>query len=329
MIKVAIAGGTGYTAGELIRILIAHPYVKLEAVLTSSLSGELVSSVHRDLIGDTDIRFCSDLNSRNGKIKPDVLFLTLGHGLSKSYLDQLELPDSCKIIDLGNDFRVDSNYKGGDFVYGLCELNRKKIKEALYIANPGCFATSILLAIIPLAVNNELNGDVHIHSITGSTGAGKSPSETTHYSYREANISVYKPFTHQHLGEIKRTLGSVGSTVPQINFIPVRGNFTRGIFTSITTPVSGNITPEQMIGIFEEFYSSSSFVHLSAQPVSLKEVVNTNKCLLHIESHNGYWHITSIIDNLLKGASGQAVQNMNLMMGVDEECGLKLKGSAF
>ncbi len=329
MIKVAIAGGTGYTAGELLRILINHPKVKIVAVLSSSLCGELVSSVHRDLIGDTSLRFVKDLSGL-GSNEPDILFMTLGHGLSRSYIEDLALSEECKIIDLGNDFRLDSEWRGESFVYGLCEFNREQIKRAKYIANPGCFATSILLALMPLATIGELKSAIHIHAITGSTGAGKSHSDTTHYSYRESNISIYKPFTHQHLGEIKKTLSGYSEvTIPQINFVPLRGGFTRGIFTSLYTEVSSEKSTAEIISIYKEFYKDSPFVYISDLPLSLKEVVNTNKALLYIESHNGYLHITSIIDNLLKGASGQAVQNMNLMFGLDENLGLKLKGSAF
>jgi N-acetyl-gamma-glutamyl-phosphate reductase len=329
-IKAAIAGGTGYTAGELLRILINHPDVEIVSVLSSSLSGERVSSVHRDLTGDTNLRFTSDLNSPNGVIIPDVLFLTLGHGLSQSYMEQLNLPSGCKVIDLGNDFRLNSQYKGSSFVYGLCELNRAEIKDAIYIANPGCFATSILLALLPLSISGELSQDIHIHAITGSTGAGKSLSETTHFSYRDSNISVYKPFTHQHLGEIKKVLSKFpGAGSSEINFVPLRGDFTRGIFASIYTKCSDNLSLDEIRSMYRDFYSSSPFVKISDESISLKEVVNTNKAMIHIEKHNGYWHITSIIDNLLKGASGQAVQNMNIMFSLEEDCGLKLKGSAF
>ena len=344
MIRVAIAGGTGYTAGELLRILLNHPQVEIASVLSSSLSGEMVSSVHKDLTGDTNLRFTQDLNTPGGSKEIDLIFLTLGHGLSKKYLNELNIPDSCKIIDLGNDFRLESHYKGEEFVYGLCELNRDEIIKAKYIANPGCFATSILLALLPLAAISNLQDDIHIHAITGSTGAGKSLSESTHFSYRDSNISVYKPFTHQHLGEIKRVLETVSAQrlssatkelpvalggLPNINFVPIRGDFTRGIFASIYTKISGDQTLEEIYKLYNDYYSKSPFVKVSQEPISMKDVVNTNKSLLHIESHNGYWHITSAIDNLLKGASGQAVQNMNLMFSIEESCGLKLKGSAF
>lgn len=331
MIKVAIAGGTGYTAGELIRLLINHPQVQIVAVLSSSIPGEYVSSVHRDLVGDTNLKFVSNLESEKGKIEPDVLFLTLGHGLSKGYLKEIGVGANCKIIDLGNDFRLDPIYNEQEFIYGLCELNKAEVKQAKYIANPGCFATAIILALLPLAAKGCLIDEIHIHAITGSTGAGKRNSDTSHFSYRDSNVSVYKPFNHQHLDEIKKTLSQASGklALPQINFVPIRGDFTRGIFASLYTRENGNDSLEEMIDFYRDYYKESPFVKISDSPISMKEVVNTNKALLHIESHNGYWHITSAIDNLLKGASGQAVQNMNLMFGLDETCGLRLKGSAF
>ena len=330
MIKVAIAGGTGYTAGELIRILLNHPEAEIVAVLSSSTVGQPISTIHRDLLGETELRFVSDLSSLSGEGGVDVLFMTLGHGLSKDYLSGLELSPECRIIDLGNDFRLDTAYNGEEFVYGLCEINRERIRGAKYIANPGCFATSIILPLLPLASAGELTEEIHIHSITGSTGAGKGLSETTQFSYRSSNISVYKPFTHQHLGEIKKILSEVsGKETPQINFVPMRGDFTRGIFSSIYTKKVSDRSLEQLTAEFKTLYKESAFVFVSDVPVSVKEVINTNKSLIHIEEHNGYWHLTSIIDNLLKGASGQAVQNMNLMFGLDEKCGLALKGTVF
>ncbi|MFA6770738.1 MAG: N-acetyl-gamma-glutamyl-phosphate reductase [Bacteroidales bacterium] len=331
MIKAAIAGGTGYTAGELIRLLINHPKVEIVAVLSSSMAGEFVSSVHRDLIGETTLKFVSNLEGSNLKIEPDVLFLTLGHGLSRPYLKEIGLSTDCKIVDLGNDFRLDPIYNQERFIYGLCELNRTALIEANYVANPGCFATSILLALLPLAAMGQINDQIHIHAITGSTGAGKNNTDTNNFSYRDSNISVYKPFTHQHLGEITKVLSQVPGALelPQVNFIPVRGDFTRGIFTSLYTKMGGNCSLEGVVNFYKEYYIDSPFVKISDFDPSLKEVVNTNKALLHIESHNGYWYVTSVIDNLLKGASGQAIQNMNLMFGLNETCGLKLKGSAF
>jgi len=330
MIKVAIAGGTGYTAGELIRLLINHPEVEIVSVLSSSSEGVTLSDVHRDLIGETALRFSGYDGFSKLLPETDVLFLCLGHGLSKKFLDEYKLSEKCKVIDLGNDFRLENHFNNKDFVYGLSEFNKNDIKKASYIANPGCFATAILLGLSPLAVKGALNDDIHVHAITGSTGAGKSPSESTHFSYRSANISVYKPFTHQHLGEIEKSLSILkGSKVPVINFVPIRGDFARGIFASIYTKCNDDCSLEDMKGYYKKLYEDSPFVFVSDEPISLKEVVNTNKALVHIEKHNGYWHITTVIDNLLKGASGQAVQNMNLMFSLDENCGLHLKGSAF
>jgi N-acetyl-gamma-glutamyl-phosphate reductase len=311
-IKVAIAGGTGYTAGELLRLLVHHPHAEVVAVLSTSQAGESVSSVHRDLLGDTDLRFAEELTE-----PVDVVFLCLGHGLSRDYLDRLALPAECRVIDLGNDFRLDDTYRGERFVYGLSELRPDEIAAARLIANPGCFATAILLPLVPIAA--QLTDEVHVTAITGSTGAGRKLAETGHFSYRESNISVYKPFTHQHLGEVGKTLGGGA----KINFVPMRGDFTRGIFASIYTRAEFDMER------YAEFYARSPFVHVSDQPISMKEVVNTNKALIHVERHNGYVHFTSAIDNLLKGASGQAVQNMNLMFGLDPTAGLRLKASAF
>jgi N-acetyl-gamma-glutamyl-phosphate reductase len=324
MINVSIAGGTGYTAGELLRILLHHPEVNIESVISTTSVGVSVSDIHRDLIGETDLVYSDTFKN------PDVIFLCLGHGLSREFLEKNELPAGCKVIDLGNDFRNQPEFGNRKFVFGLCEQNREEIRKADNVANPGCFATTIMLALLPLASKNLLTEDIHIHAITGSTGAGKKPGETTHFSYRDNNISVYKPFTHQHLEEISNTLISAGnSNLPQINFVPMRGDFTRGIFASLYTKWNGTITNDEAIAYFKDYYADSPFVFVSDKPISLKEVVNTNKCLLHIEFHNGYIHITSISDNLVKGASGQAVQNMNLMFGFDESLGLKLKGSAF
>lgn len=318
-IKVAIAGGTGYTAGELLRLLLRHPHAEVTSVLSTSQVGQPIASVHRDLLGDTDLMFSATPGET-----PDVLFLALGHGLSRSYLDGLNLPPHCRVIDLGNDFRLDAEYNGGEFVYGLPEVNRERIAAAQYIANPGCFATAILLPLLPIAT--ALTDEVHIHAITGSTGAGKALSETGHFSTRANNISVYKPFAHQHLGEIGKTLRQVAEDgIPRINFVPMRGDFTRGIFASIYTKMPAGATIDR----YKDFYSDAPFVHISDCPVSLKEVVNTNKAFIHIEEHDGYLHLTAVIDNLLKGASGQAVQNMNLMFGLDQTAGLNLKASAF
>jgi N-acetyl-gamma-glutamyl-phosphate reductase len=324
MIRVSIAGGTGYTAGELLRILLRHPQVEIESVISNTSVGMPVAETHRDLLGETGLLFSETFD------RPDVIFLCLGHGLSRAFLQEKQLPEGCRIIDLGSDFRNDPHFDGKEFCFGLCELNREKIRKADYVANPGCFATSILLALLPLAADDLLKEEIHVHAITGSTGAGKKPGETTHFSYRDNNISVYKPFTHQHLEEIAHTLKAAGSNhLPQINFVPMRGDFTRGIFASVYTKWHGALPEKEMVERYKEYYASSPFIFVSDKSISLKEVVNSNKGLLHIEFHNGYIHITSIIDNLVKGASGQAVQNMNLMFGLEESTGLKLKGTAF
>lgn len=324
MIKVSIVGGTGYTAGELLRILLNHPHVEIESVISTTSVGVSVGEMHRDLLGETDLVFTDTFSN------PDVIFLCLGHGLSRSFLEENDIPKDCKIIDLGNDFRNDPSFMGRDFVFGICELNKEKIEATNNVANPGCFASSIILALLPLASVDALIDDIHVHAITGSTGAGKRPGDTTHFSYRDNNISVYKAFAHQHIEEITHTLKSGGSNkVPQINFVPMRGDFARGIFASIYTKWNNSMSEQEAVDMFKKYYKDSPFVFVSDKSISLKEVVNTNKVLLHVEFHNGYIYITSIIDNLIKGASGAAVQNMNLMFGIDETVGLKLKGSAF
>lgn len=323
MIRAAIAGGTGYTGGELLRILLHHPEADVVSVLTTSADGMPVTSVHRDLIGDTDLCFGTELND------PDVLFLCLGHGLSREFINTHSIGSGCRIIDLGNDFRLDADYAGRHFVYGLTESARGEIRSAGNIANPGCFATAIQLALLPLAANGLIRDEVHASAVTDSTGAGKKPGETTHFSYRDNNLSIYKLFSHQHLAEIRKNIGSISGRIPTVNFVPFRGDFTRGIFASVYTHAAEGMTEEAYVRLFEDYYSSSPSVFHSAEPVSLKEVVNTNKALLHAELHDGYIHISSVIDNLLKGAAGQAVQNMNLMFSLPEDCGLRLKPSAF
>ena len=323
-IEITIAGGTGYTAGELLRILVNHPRTGKINVLSTTSVGDRIEEHHRDLFGETELVFTDTLGN------PDVIFLCLGHGLSKNFLDTHNISDKCKIIDLGNDFRLEPDYKGRHFVYGLIDTFRDKVVEAQNIANPGCFATAIQSAIAPIAKAKLLKDEVHITALTGSTGAGKRPAETTHFSYRSDNISIYKNFSHQHIGEIKRTLGDLledFQAVPQINFVPMRGDFARGIFASIYTKWAGSL--EDAEELFYNYYTESPFIHISKKPISLKEVVNTNKILLHLEIHNGYLHISSIIDNLVKGASGQAVENMNLMFGFDQTEGLKLKANLF
>jgi N-acetyl-gamma-glutamyl-phosphate reductase len=324
MIKVAIAGATGYTGGELIRILLNHPHVTITSLLTSSLNGQAVSAVHKDLYGDCDLCFTDTLG------EPDVLFLCLGHGLSREFLATHKIPAHCKVIDLGSDFRIENEFDRKHFVYGVPELFRSDIAAAGYVANPGCFATAIILALAPLAAHKWLTNEVYIHALTGATGAGKQLAETSHFSYRAANISIYKAFTHQHLGEINKTLQALsGGAVPQLNMIPVRGDFTRGIFAGLLTKLPAGTTPEQVKRLFREFYKDALFVHLSDETVSLKAVVNTNKVLFDVAVNGDTLHVASILDNLVKGASGQAVQNMNLMCGLPEDCGLRLKGTAF
>ena len=326
-IRVAIAGGTGYTGGELFRILLNHPCVEIVSATTTSSEGTPVASVHRDLLGDTDLCFGTELNN------PDVVFLCLGHGISRQFVDTHELKPSCRIIDLGNDFRLDGDYAGRHFVYGLCESAREEICSAHDVANPGCFATAIQLALLPLASNGLINDEIHVTAITGSTGAGKKPGETTHFSYRTDNISIYKLFAHQHLAEIKQNLVKVSEqaapTEFKVNFVPMRGDFARGIFASVYTKAVEGMTLEDYRKLYENYYASSPFVFHSAEGISMKEVVNTNKGLVHVELHDGYVHLASCIDNLVKGAAGQAVQNMNLMFGLPEDTGLRLKPSAF
>ena len=323
MIRAAIAGGTGYTGGELFRILLGHPDVQIVAATTTSSDGVPVTSVHRDLVGETDLCFGTGLNN------PDVIFLCLGHGISRQFIDTHDIGPDCMIIDLGNDFRLDGDHAGRHFVYGLCESARTEIVKAHDIANPGCFATAIQLALLPLASEGLIRDEVHVSAITGSTGAGKKPGETTHFSYRDNNISIYKLFTHQHLGEIRKNIGAIAGKEPVVNFVPFRGDFTRGIFASVYTRADGRMTVADYRKLFEDYYAASPFVFHSDEGISLKEVVNTNKALLHLELHDGYVHISSIIDNLVKGAAGQAVQNMNLMFGLPETTGLRLKPSAF
>lgn len=331
-IRVAIAGGTGYTGGELFRILLNHPEVEIVAATTTSSEGIPVASVHRDLIGETELCFGKDLND------PDVIFLCLGHGISRQFVDTHDISPECRIIDLGNDFRLEGDYAGRHFVYGLCESAREEVRKAHDIANPGCFATAIQLAVLPLASAGLLRDEIHVTAITGSTGAGKKPGETTHFSYRSDNISIYKLFTHQHLAEIRKNLSAVEASgnseaadkaQPVVNFVPLRGDFARGIFASVYTRAAEGMSQEDYQRLYEEYYDESPFVFHSKEGISMKEVVNTNKGLVHVELHDGYVHIASAIDNLVKGAAGQAVQNMNLMFGLPEDTGLRLKPSAF
>ncbi|MDR1129576.1 MAG: N-acetyl-gamma-glutamyl-phosphate reductase [Prevotellaceae bacterium] len=324
-LKIGIVGGAGYTAGELLRILMNHPCADVEFVYSTSNPGKAVSCIHTDLLGETDLCFTNEL-------KPvDVLFMCLGHGVSREFLSANHFDKRTKVIDLGSDFRIDTAFdtdgENRNFVYGLPEVNKGNIIDAQSIANPGCFATAIQLALIPLASANLLNSEVHINAITGSTGAGRSLSETAHFSYRENNVSIYKAFTHQHLKEINKTLKQLQGNIPDLNFIPVRGNFTRGIFASLYAEC--NEDEGSIVKLYKDFYLPHPFTHVSDRALSLKDVVNTNKCLLNISRHGNKILITSVIDNLIKGASGQAVQNMNLMYGLEEDCGLRLKPSGF
>ncbi|MET2985903.1 N-acetyl-gamma-glutamyl-phosphate reductase [Aureibaculum conchae] len=325
MKKVGIIGGAGYTAGELIRILLNHQKVEINFVYSTSNAGNDFSSIHQDLIGETDIKFTRNINS-----DVDVLFLCLGHGNSKSFLEQNQFSDHTKIIDLSNDFRLekDSIFQGKQFVYGLPELNKKAIKSTNYIANPGCFATTIQLALLPLAKHSLLQNDVHINAVTGATGAGTSLSKTTHFTWRDNNFSYYKPFTHQHLGEINQSLQQLQPTLSsELNFMPNRGNFSRGIFATAYTKFDGSL--EEAKKLYKDFYNNAAFTFISDNELHLKQVVNTNKCLVYLHKHNNKLLISSITDNLLKGASGQAVHNMNLMFGFNEKEGLSLKATYF
>ncbi len=324
MIKAGIIGGAGYTGGELIRLLINHPYVKISFIHSRSNAGQPVYTVHQDLLGETSLHFTGEISN-----EIDVLFLCLGHGESKKFLAANTISDHIKIIDLANDFRLKANANEGSrqFVYGLPELNREAIRTAKNIANPGCFATAIQLGLLPLA-NAGLLNDVYTTGITGSTGAGQSLSATSHFSWRANNIQAYKTLTHQHLGEIGESLLQLqnNSTI-DLSFVPWRGDFTRGIFISSTLHCEESL--EEMIQLFEAFYSGHPFTTISRDPIFLKQVVNTNKAVIQLEKAGTKLVVHSAIDNLLKGASGQAVQNMNLVSGLEESTGLKLKANYF
>ena len=322
---VGIVGGAGYTGGELLRILVNHPYVDIAFVHSNSNAGNLVSDVHTDLFGDTDLKFTNELSQ-----DIDTLFLCVGHGDARKFLEANKFDSRIKIIDLSQDFRLNQKSTIDDrkFVYGLPELNKEKIKSAHNIANPGCFATCLQLGLLPLAKAGLLNSEVHISATTGSTGAGQKPGSTSHFSWRNNNLSVYKAFEHQHLNEIGESLTQLQPNFEhRINFIPYRGAFPRGIMASIY--IDCNLTLEEAEKLYQDFYAEAPFTHLSKANIDLKQVVNTNKCLLHLEKHGNKLLILSITDNLLKGASGQAVQNMNLMFGLDETVGLRLKASYF
>ncbi len=323
-IRVGIVGSAGYTGGELIRLLINHPDVEIVFANSESNAGRLISSVHTDLFGDTDISFSATITD-----DIDVLFLCVGHGNARGFLEKNTIADSIKIIDLSQDFRLSTHsvFQNRTFVYGLPELQRDAIQKADYIANPGCFASNIELALLPLAKAGLLKNEVHVNATTGSTGAGQQPSSTSHFSWRSDNLSVYKAFNHQHLDEISETLSHPSTETAKINFIPQRGAFSRGIFSSIY--VTSELNLEEAYQLYEDYYASHAFTHVSRENIDLKQVVNTNKCLLHLEKHDGHLFIVSILDNLLKGASGAAVQNMNIMFGLEETAGLRLKASCF
>ena len=325
MIQVGIIGGAGYTASELIRLLLHHPKAEINFVFSTSNAGNKIYDVHQDLLGDTEIEFTSEINST-----VDVLFLCLGHGNSMRFLEENSFSENTKIIDLSNGFRLKSNqnFNGKDFIYGLPELRKENIKSAKYIANPGCFATALQLAILPLAANHLLFDDVHIHAVTGATGAGTSLSSTSHFAWRDNNFSHYKAFSHQHLDEINQTVQQLQPKfTSEINFIPNRGNFSRGIFATVYTKFAGDISEAKEM--YRYYYKDAAFTFISDNELHLKQVVNTNKCLLHLSKQNDKLLITSIIDNLLKGASGQAIQNMNLVFGFQETLGLNIKANYF
>ena len=325
MITIGIIGGSGYTAGELIRILMFHPNAKLDFVYSTTNAGKPLSIAHHDLLGDIEMNFTDTVNPN-----VDVVFLCLGHGKSISFLEQNQFSTATKIIDLGNDFRLtkDKDFNGKSFVYGLPELNKTDIKSAQYIANPGCFATAIQLALLPLASHGLLNDDVHINATTGSTGAGVGLAATSHFSWRNNNMSHYKAFNHQHLGEINQSVNQLqASYSDELIFVPNRGDFTRGIFATLYTKVEDSL--EDLVAKYEAFYKDQPFVTVTTTDINMKQVVQTNKCIISLMKKGNRILITSVIDNLVKGASGQAIQNMNLMFGLEETTGLHLKPSGF
>ncbi len=320
MIKVGIIGGAGYTAGELIRILLNHPEAAISFIQSTSQAGLPITDIHTDLVGETSLSFAAEAD-----YSVDVLFLCMGHGRSRSFVDAIPANYKGKIIDLSNDYRLKGEAEG--FVYGLPELNMEQIKKADKIANPGCFATAIQLALLPLANAGKLS-EVHVHAVTGSTGAGQACSDTTHFSWRNNNASVYKSFSHQHLGEIGESLVQLQPAFSEsVNFVPMRGNYPRGILASVY--LESDLEEKEAKQLFEAYYESHPFTHVVAGNPDVKQVVNTNKALVCVKKHGTKLHIVSVIDNLLKGASGQAVQNMNLLFGLDEAEGLHLKPVAF
>ena len=330
MIKIGILGAAGYTGGELIRLLLNHPDAEIVFANSESNAGNPVSDVHEGLIGETDMTFSSDMPFD----KVDVIFLCFGHGKSEAFLKEHPIPEHVRIIDLAQDFRIAAPTH--DFVYGLPEIHKKETAACKHLANPGCFATCIQLGLLPLAKTGLLTHDVSVNAITGSTGAGQKPGSTTHFSWRNNNMSTYKVFSHQHLHEIRQSLKELqGELKASIDFIPYRGDFPRGIFCTEVVTFDGeegtasNPSGEQLEQLYEDFYKDTAFTHYVHKAIDLKQVVNTNKALVHIDKFGNKAVITSVIDNLLKGAVGQAVQNMNIMFGIDEATGLRLKASAF
>jgi len=333
--RIGILGAAGYTGGELIRLLLNHPEAEIVFANSESNAGNLVSDVHEGLTGDTNLRFTDQMPFDD----VDVVFFCFGHGKSEQFMKEHTIPENVKIIDLAQDFRLrsfggkvlsnsDITPEHHDFVYGLPEINKEEIQQAQHVANPGCFATCIQVALLPAAYLNILKEDVAVNAITGSTGAGQKPSATTHFSWRNNNLSIYKAFTHQHLAEIRESLTQVqGYLDASIDFIPYRGDFARGIFC--TAVIKTKAPADDIIEAYKDFYCNAAFTHYSEKPIDLKQVVNTNKALVHVDCFEGKVLVTSAIDNLLKGAVGQAVQNMNLMFGIDETAGLRLKASAF
>lgn len=322
LIKVGIVGAAGYTAGELIRLLLNHPAAEIVFAHSESNAGNAVTDVHAGLYGETDLHFTDQLPFE----EVDVVFFCFGHGKSTQFLAEHYIPADVRIIDLAQDFRLANDEH--DYVYGLPELNALQLQGAQHIANPGCFATCIQLALLPLAAAGLLDGDVMVNAITGSTGAGVKPSATTHFSWRSGNMSIYKAFEHQHVPEILQNLHKLQPSFDgAIDFIPYRGDFPRGIFC--TAVVRQEVELEQVVRLYKEFYADAVFTHYVDRPIDMKQVVGTNKCLVHVDVHGEKILVTSCIDNLLKGASGQAVQNMNLMFGLEENCGLQLKSLAF
>ena len=321
MIKVGILGAAGYTGGELIRLLLNHPEVEIVFANSESNAGNLVAEVHEGLYGETDLKFTDAMPFD----EVDVVYFCFGHGKSEAFLQEYTIPEHVKIIDLAQDFRIKGNH---DYVYGLPEINKADIMKAQHVANPGCFATAIQLGLLPAAKMGLLKYDVSVNAITGSTGAGQKPGATTHFSWRNNNLSIYKPFAHQHMAEIRQSIKQLqGSLDIDIDFIPYRGDFARGIFA--TEVIRTKAYADEVIAGYKEFYKDAAFTHYIDKPLDLKQVVNTNKCLIHIDAFENKLLVTSCIDNLLKGAVGQAVQNMNLMFGIDERTGLNLKASAF